>query len=89
MKENIKDVAVRAGKTFWQAAFGYLVTSVGASLSGVDVFDGDAIINALIGIVIGACAAGLSAAYNGAIVPVVNKMTGKAHGGDSSVDESE
>ena len=89
MSKQIKDVAVRAGKTFWQAAFGYIVTSVGVSLSGVDAFDGDAIRNALIGITIGACAAGLSAAYNGAIVPVVNKMTGKAHGGDTSVNESE
>lgn len=89
MNYNVKDVAVRAGKTFWQAAFGYLVTSVGVSLSGVEAFDGDAIINAIISIVIGACAAGLSATYNGVIVPVVNKMTGKTHGGDSSVDESE
>lgn len=89
MNYNIKEVAVRAGKTFWQAAFGYIVASVGVSLSGVEAFDGDAIINALIGIVIGACAAGLSAAYNGAIVPVVNKMTGKTHGGDTSVNESE
>ena len=89
MNYNVKDVAVRAGKTFWQAAFGYLVTSVGASLSGVGAFDRDAIVNAIISVIIGACAAGLSAAYNGAIVPVVNKMTGKAHGGDASVDESE
>ncbi len=88
MNKNIKDIAVRAGKTFWQAAFGYLVTSVGVSLSGVEAFDGDAVINAIIGVIIGACAAGLSAAYNGAIVPVVNKMTGNAHGGDISVDES-
>ena len=89
MNKNIKDVAVRAGKTFWQAAFGYIVASVGATLSGVEAFDGDAVINAIIGVVIGACAAGLSAAYNGAIVPVVNKMTGKALGGDVSVDEGE
>ena len=86
MNKNIKDVVVRAGKTFWQSAFGYLVTSVGVSLSGVEAFDGDAIINAIIGIVIGACAAGFSAAYNGAIVPAVNKMIGKAHGGDVSVE---
>ena len=87
MNENIKDVTIRAVKTFWQAAFGYIVASVGASLTGVEAFDGDAIINAIIGIVIGACAAGLSATYNGAIVPIVNKMVGKAHGGDASVDE--
>lgn len=88
MQDQIIDVAVRAGKTFWQAAFAYLVTSIGGQLSGIDAFDGNAIKNALIGIVIGACAAGLSASYNGAIVPVIKKLTAKGNGGDSSVDES-
>lgn len=53
----MKDVAIRAGKTFWQAAVAYLVATL---TQGVEVFD-EGVIG---GLVIGAVAAGLSAAWN-------------------------
>ena len=56
----MKDVAIRALKTFWQASLAYLV----ASLShGVDLLEGEVIG----GLLIGALAAGLSAAWNCAV----------------------
>lgn len=80
----MQDVVIRAGKTFWQSTFAYIVTSIGASFSGIDVFDGDAIVNALMGVIIGAIAAGLSASYNGVIAPII-----KGNGGVSFIDKSE
>ena len=56
----MKDVAIRALKTFWQAAVAYLVAALS---TGVDLFEGEVIG----GLVIGALAAGLSAAWNGAV----------------------
>ena len=64
-----KDVAIRALKTFWQSAVAYLVASLG---QGVDLFDGD-VIGVLL---IGALAAGISASWNGAVQPVLNKLKG-------------
>ena len=64
-----KDVAVRALKTFWQAAIAYLVMSIG---QGVDLFE----IEVIGGLIIGAVAAGISASWNGAIQPVLNKLRG-------------
>lgn len=64
-----KDIAVRALKTFWQSAIAYLVASLG---QGVDLFEGEVIG----GILIGALAAGISASWNGAIQPVLNKLKG-------------
>lgn len=55
----MKDVAVRALKTFWQAAVAYLVATLGA---GVDLSEGEVVG----GLLIGALAAGLSAVWNGA-----------------------
>lgn len=65
----MKDVAIRALKTFWQAAVAYLVMSLG---QGVDIFEGDVIG----GLLIGALAAGISASWNGAIQPVLNRLKG-------------
>ena len=56
----MKDVAVRALKTFWQAAVAYLVATL---TQGVEVFD-EGVIG---GLLIGALAAGLSAVWNGAV----------------------
>ena len=64
-----KDVAIRAVKTFWQTAIAYLVMSLG---QGVDLFEGEAIS----GLLIGALAAGISASWNGAIQPVLNRLKG-------------
>ena len=65
----MKDVAMRALKTFWQAAVAYLVASLG---QGVDLFEGEVIG----GLVIGALAAGISAAWNGAVQPMLDKAKG-------------
>lgn len=64
-----KDIAIRALKTFWQAAVAYLVAALS---TGVDLFDGDVIG----GLLIGALAAGISASWNGAIRPVLDKWKG-------------
>ena len=65
----MKDVAMRALKTFWQAGIAYLVASLS---QGVDLFEGEVIA----GLVIGALAAGISAAWNGAVQPVLDKAKG-------------
>lgn len=72
MKEKIKDVAIRALKTFWQAAIAYFVATFGSQLAGVDVFDVNALKNIIIGLIVGAISAGLSAAWNGVIQPILN-----------------
>lgn len=64
-----KDVAIRALKTFWQAAIAYLVASIS---QGADLFEGEVIG----GILIGALAAGISASWNGAVQPVLNRLKG-------------
>ena len=74
MKNKIKDVLIRAAKTFWQAAVAYIVATFGTQLAGVDWFDTDALSSVLIGVTIGAVAAGLSAAWNGVIAPVLEKL---------------
>ena len=56
----MKDVAIRALKTFWQASLAYLVASLG---QGVDLLEGEVIG----GLLIGALAAGLSAVWNCAV----------------------
>lgn len=53
----MKDIAIRALKTFWQAAVAYLVASLS---QGVDLLEGEVVG----GLLIGAVAAGLSAAWN-------------------------
>lgn len=54
----MKDIAIRALKTFWQSAIAYLVAALS---TGVDLFEGEVIS----GLIIGALAAGLSASWNG------------------------
>ena len=65
----MKDIAIRALKTFWQAAIAYLVATLGA---GVDLFEREVIG----GILVGALAAGLSASWNGVVQPILNKYKG-------------
>ena len=64
-----KDIIVRALKTFWQTAIAYLVASLS---QGVDLFEGEVIG----GLLLGALAAGISASWNGAVQPVLNKLKG-------------
>jgi hypothetical protein len=64
-----KDIAIRALKTFWQAAIAYLVATLG---TGVDLFEGEVIG----GLLIGALAAGISASWNGVVQPLLDKCKG-------------
>ena len=74
MKAKMKDVLIRAAKTFWQAAAAYLVTTFSTQLAGIDLFDFDAVKNVLIGVVVGAIAAGLSATWNGVVAPMLELL---------------
>ena len=84
MKEKVKDVSIRALKTFWQAVVAYFATSFGTQMAGIEVFNLDAVKNVAIGLIIGAVAAGLSATWNGVIQPVLDKY--KPKGGDDTVE---
>ena len=64
-----KDIAIRALKTFWQAALAYLVASLG---QGADLFE----VEVIGGLLIGALAAGISASWNGVIQPKIDKLIG-------------
>ena len=72
-----KDVAIRAMKTFWQSSVAYLVATFSTQLSGVDVFDLHNVQSVFGGLLIGALAAGISAAWNGIIQPILNNYKGE------------
>lgn len=67
MNAKIKDIIVRAVKTFIQAAGAYLI----AALSGADFFSGDKTKEFWMGLAVAAGAAGISAAWNAVISPAV------------------
>ncbi len=71
-KNKLKDIAVRAFKTFIQA----FISIVIAQLGGVDFIEGENTKNVLIGIAISAGAAGISAVWNGVLSPLLNTFTG-------------
>ena len=85
MKPKVKDVLIRAMKTFWQAVIAYLATSFGTQVAGIDVFNFDALKNCAIGLTVGAVAAGLSASWNGVIQPALDKLK-KTKGGEDTVE---
>lgn len=76
MNSEVKDVSKRAAKTFWQSSIAYLLATIGTRMAGVDVFDLHALKNVLIGLLIGSLAAGISASWNGAIQPALDKLKG-------------
>ena len=84
MNEKVKDILIRALKTFWQAVAAYFATSFGTQIAGIDVLDFDALKNVVIGLIVGSVAAGLSATWNGVIQPALDKL--KAKGGDDTVE---
>ena len=86
MKEKLKDVALRALKTFWQGAMAYLVTAFTAQLGAIDLFSVEALKEVGIGLLVGTLAAGLSAAWNGVVAPILEKYKAK---GSGSTDEIE
>lgn len=67
-KAKIKDMLIRAAKTFWQAAIGYALTAIAAS--GItDISTAKAVIG---GVIASAIAAGASAVWNGVISPMMS-----------------
>lgn len=72
----MNDVIVRALKTFWQSSIAYLVATIGTQMAGVDVFDLDALKGVIGGLLIGALSAGISASWNGAVQPLLEKYKG-------------
>ena len=65
-----KDVWVRAGKTFIQAAVAYLV----AALANVDIFSGNNDKTFWVGLLVSTLAAAASAAWNGVIKPAMSEI---------------
>lgn len=74
MKEKVKDVLIRAAKTFWQAVAAYLAATFGTQLAGVDLLDVHALGNVAVALGVGALAAGLSATWNGVVAPVLERL---------------
>jgi hypothetical protein len=70
-----KDVWVRAGKTFVQAAVAYLV----AALANVDIFSGDNGKTFWVGLLISTLSAAASAAWNGVIKPAMSELSVNAN----------
>ena len=78
MSEKIKDIAIRAIKTFWQAALASLTVTAPQIVE--NLYNGWEVLKPiLVSAGIGALAAGFSAAYNGVIKPIAEKLkAGKA-----------
>ena len=68
MNEKTKDVLIRALKTFWQAALGYLLADAALLQKALTVPMKESILATLLA---GAAAAGFSAIYNGIIEPML------------------
>lgn len=73
MNEKMKDVLIRALKTFWQAALASIVAAIGSGAIGLEIFQDNTWVKVLVSIIIGAVASGLSAIYNGLIKPWLDK----------------
>ena len=71
MNEKTKDVLIRALKTFWQAALGYLLADAALLQAALTMPLKDSILATLLA---GAAAAGFSAIYNGIIKPMLPKV---------------
>lgn len=73
MSEKVKDVAIRAAKTFWQTALASIIISIPDIAANLGA-GWEVIKPVLVSAGIGALAAGLSAAYNGALKPLADKI---------------
>ena len=72
----IKDVIIRAIKTFWQTALASLIFAMPQIIENIGA--GWAVLKpVLLAAGIGALAAGFSAAYNGALKPLAEKLKAK------------
>ena len=70
-KKKVKDIAVRAFKTFWQAAIGYALTAI----TTAGITDLNAAKTIIGGVMVSAIAAGASAAWNGVVTPIIKSET--------------
>lgn len=70
----MKDVLVRALKTFWQASISYVIINSEMLFTDITSFDLEKLKQFGIALGIGALAAGLSAMYNGVLRPLANKL---------------
>ena len=68
MNAKTKDVLIRALKTFWQAALGFLLADAALLQAALTMPLKDSILATLLA---GAAAAGFSAIYNGIIEPML------------------
>lgn len=75
MNDKTKDVWVRALKTFWQAALGYLLADAALLREALTVPLERSLWATLLA---GAAAAGFSALYNGFFKPVLEGSYGKS-----------
>lgn len=73
-KEQLKDIGLRAFKTFWQAALASAIINAETLFLGVTELDGEKLKAIGISVGLGALAAGLSAVYNGILKPLVGKL---------------
>ena len=71
MNAKTKDVLIRALKTFWEAALGYLLADAALLREALTVPLKESI---LVTLFVGAAAAGFSAIYNGIIGPSLPKV---------------
>lgn len=73
MNEKFKDVVIRAFKTFWQTALASVIFSMPQILENLGAGWG-VLKPLLISAGVGALAAGFSAAYNGVLKPLAEKL---------------
>lgn len=67
MNETMKDILIRAGKTFWQAALAYLLADAAVLQEALTSWNTGR--QLMVSLAVGAMAAGFSAVYNGVIRP--------------------
>lgn len=95
LDSKIRDIIIRAVKTFWQAALASLMVAIPNIIDLIPV-GWVAMKPVLVSAGVGALAAGLSAVYNGVIAPWVEKLKYRQavevevveNGGEAPVDES-
>lgn len=94
LDSKIRDVIIRAVKTFWQSALASLLVAIPDIIDLIPV-GWVAMKPVLVSACVGALAAGLSAVYNGVIAPWIERLKYREavevdaveNGGESPVDE--
>lgn len=71
----MKDILIRALKTFWQAFAAYAIINSEALFMNITEFDLERLKQFGLALAVGAVSAGLSALYNGVLRPLADKFT--------------